>query len=173
MIELTKENKNNVLELYVAVYHEPSVFDHEKLDRLLKIIGTELTDREEQVLILRYGLDGNGMKTIAETAAIFGVGRERLRQIEAKAIKKLMHSARRQYIFGELGKPKENNYSLSTELKDTELSARTIACLRRVNVTTIGELLNVKLVVLLSEKNLGKKSFQQIVNFIKKNKELR
>lgn len=84
-----------------------------------------------------------------------------------------MHSARRQYILGELGKSKENNYSLSTELKDTELSARTIACLRRVNVTTIGELLNVKLVVLLSEKNLGKKSFQQIVDFIKKNKELR
>lgn len=48
-----------------------------------------LTTAQRNVLILRYGLDGNGFKTLDECAAIFGVFRERIRQIECKALRNL------------------------------------------------------------------------------------
>jgi RNA polymerase primary sigma factor len=50
-----------------------------------------LTDREERVLRLRYGLDDGCPRTLEEVGKEFGVTRERIRQIEAKAIKKLRH----------------------------------------------------------------------------------
>ena len=89
-IELSEKNKANVLELFVSIYHEPSVYDDDKLKKLLEIITQDLTDKEERILVLRYGLDGSHMRTLAEVAKEFGIGRERLRQAEAKAIKKLL-----------------------------------------------------------------------------------
>ena len=54
----------------------------------------ELTDREAKVLDLRYGLTDNHPRTLEEVGKEFGVTRERIRQIEAKAIKKLRHPTR-------------------------------------------------------------------------------
>ena len=54
----------------------------------------ELTDREARVLELRYGLIDNHPRTLEEVGKEFGVTRERIRQIEAKAIKKLRHPNR-------------------------------------------------------------------------------
>ena len=54
----------------------------------------ELTDREARVLELRYGLRDNHPRTLEEVGKEFGVTRERIRQIEAKAIKKLRHPNR-------------------------------------------------------------------------------
>ncbi len=54
----------------------------------------DLTDREERVLKLRYGLDDGHPRTLEEVGKEFGVTRERIRQIEAKALKKLRHPAR-------------------------------------------------------------------------------
>ena len=62
----------------------------EKLYTILK----DLSEREERVIRLRYGLDDNCPKTLEEVGKIFGVTRERIRQIEAKAIKKLRHPTR-------------------------------------------------------------------------------
>ena len=62
----------------------------EKLYSILK----DLSEREERVIRLRYGLDDNCPKTLEEVGKIFGVTRERIRQIEAKAIKKLRHPTR-------------------------------------------------------------------------------
>ena len=53
-----------------------------------------MTDREARVLELRYGLLDNHPRTLEEVGKEFGVTRERIRQIEAKAIKKLRHPTR-------------------------------------------------------------------------------
>ncbi len=64
-----------------------------KKDALLEIMK-DLTPREEQVLRLRYGLDDNRPRTLEEVGRQFSVTRERIRQIEAKAIRKLRHPSR-------------------------------------------------------------------------------
>ncbi len=58
---------------------------HERIDALLK----KMNDRERRVLTLRYGLDDGVSRTLGETAKFFGITRERVRQIEVVAIKKL------------------------------------------------------------------------------------
>lgn len=53
-----------------------------------------LTERERNILILRFGLEDGSPKTLEEVGALFKVTRERIRQIEAKALKKLRHPSR-------------------------------------------------------------------------------
>jgi len=60
----------------------------------LASVMSELTEREAKVLRLRYGLEDNHPRTLEEVGKEFGVTRERIRQIEAKAIKKLRHQNR-------------------------------------------------------------------------------
>lgn len=62
----------------------------EKIDELL--MG--LNDQEQKVLRMRFGLDDDDPKTLEEIGKVFGVTRERIRQIEAKAIRKLRHPSR-------------------------------------------------------------------------------
>ena len=57
------------------------------------VLGT-LSDRERQVLALRFGLDDGRSRTLEEVGKAFGVTRERIRQIEAKALRKLRHPSR-------------------------------------------------------------------------------
>ncbi len=64
-----------------------------------QILST-LTDREKQVIRLRYGLEDGHSRTLEEVGKKFNVTRERIRQIEMKAIKKLKHPSRRKRLFG-------------------------------------------------------------------------
>ena len=66
----------------------------EQLDDVLK----SLSDREEKVLRFRYGLDDGSPKTLEEVGKLFKVTRERIRQIEVKALRKLKHPSRRKRL---------------------------------------------------------------------------
>ena len=62
-------------------------------EQLLEVLHT-LTPREEQVLMLRFGLKDGRMRTLGEVGKVFDITRERIRQIEAKALRKLRHPSR-------------------------------------------------------------------------------
>ena len=73
----------------------PEVFTSSALlrEQLEDVLDT-LTDREENVLRLRFGLDDGNIRTLGQVGKVFGVTRERIRQIEAKALRKLRHPSR-------------------------------------------------------------------------------
>ena len=94
---VVKDENESTMEDFIADPNVASPVDEttrellrENLDAVLK----ELTDREERVLRLRYGLDDNIFHTLEEVGEEFDVTRERIRQIEAKAIKKIRHPSR-------------------------------------------------------------------------------
>ncbi|WP_373601185.1 sigma-70 family RNA polymerase sigma factor [Paraclostridium bifermentans] len=74
-----------------VVMHE--VEQHNLREKIEEIL-TGLSDQEQQVLRMRFGLDDDIPKTLEEIGKVFGVTRERIRQIEAKAIRKLRHPSR-------------------------------------------------------------------------------
>jgi RNA polymerase primary sigma factor len=67
---------------------------YELLKEQLEDVLDTLTEREENVLRLRFGLDDGRTRTLEEVGKVFGVTRERIRQIEAKALRKLRHPSR-------------------------------------------------------------------------------
>ena len=68
-------------------------------EQLLDILET-LTPREQSVLRLRFGLDDGRTRTLEEVGVQFDVTRERIRQIEAKALRKLRHPSRSKQLKG-------------------------------------------------------------------------
>jgi RNA polymerase primary sigma factor len=80
--------------------------------QILEILNT-LTAREEKVLRLRFGLDDGRTHTLEEVGRIFNVTRERIRQIESKALRKLRHPSRsrrlKDYLEETDPKPKDEN----------------------------------------------------------------
>jgi RNA polymerase primary sigma factor len=68
-------------------------------DQISKLLDT-LTDREQRVLVLRFGLKDGRSRTLEEVGKEFNVTRERIRQIEAKALRKLRHPSRAKMLKG-------------------------------------------------------------------------
>lgn len=68
------------------------------LEQSLEDVLASLTEKEAMVLRLRYGLDDGETKTLEDVGKMFGVTRERIRQIEAKALRKLRHPSRSQKL---------------------------------------------------------------------------
>lgn len=91
------DDKETTLEQFIADKNQPSLYDKvskELLkDALSKVLDT-LSPRERKVLTLRFGLEDSKPKTLEEVGREFKVTRERIRQIEAKAIRKLKHPTR-------------------------------------------------------------------------------
>lgn len=91
------DDKEATLEQFVADQNQPTLYDkvsRELLkDALGKVLET-LSPREKRVLIMRFGLEDGKPKTLEEVGREFRVTRERIRQIEAKAIRKLKHPTR-------------------------------------------------------------------------------
>lgn len=72
---------------------EAQLEEKEQREALFAALGT-LSPREQHVLSLRFGLDGGEDRTLVEVGNEFGVSRERIRTIEAKALRMLRHSSR-------------------------------------------------------------------------------
>lgn len=91
------DDKEATLEQFIADSNRPSLYDsvsQELLkDALMNVLKT-LSAREQKVLIMRFGLEDGKPKTLEEVGKEFRVTRERIRQIEAKAIRKLRHPTR-------------------------------------------------------------------------------
>jgi RNA polymerase primary sigma factor len=67
---------------------------HQLLKEQVQEVVSTLTPREQKVLILRFGLEDGRSRTLEEVGREFNVTRERIRQIEAKALRKLRHPSR-------------------------------------------------------------------------------
>ncbi|MGB6839057.1 MAG: RNA polymerase sigma factor RpoD [Microgenomates group bacterium] len=95
------DDKESFLGDFIPDEGQPSPVDQASKqllkDHLDEVLHT-LSDREAKVLKLRFGLEGNKQMTLEEVGKVFGVTRERIRQIEAKALKKLKHPSRRKKL---------------------------------------------------------------------------
>jgi RNA polymerase primary sigma factor len=91
------DDKETTLEQFVSDSNQPTLYDKVSKeflkDYLTEVLDT-LSDREKKVLIMRFGLDDGKPKTLEDVGKEFKVTRERIRQIEAKAIRKLRHPTR-------------------------------------------------------------------------------
>lgn len=75
---------------------EDNIIKHISFERIHKVIEMRLTEREAKVIMLRFGLIDGRQRTLEEVGAVFNVTRERIRQIEAKALRKLRTWAKRE-----------------------------------------------------------------------------
>lgn len=162
--------------------------DHEELAFYLPGIETALntlTEREQYIIILRYR-DGETLQTVSE---YLGLTRERVRQIETRAILRLRHPDRSKFFLSvspeeveelkaENTALQEKNFQLMQKVQATaqikgelekqpisalELSTRSTNCLLRSHCETIGDVSKLSYSDLMQIKNLGSKSAREII----------
>lgn len=95
------DEDDSMLGDFIADTSQPSPIEaasRELLKENIEEVLSTLTDREARVLRMRFGLDGKNPMTLEEVGREFGVTRERIRQIEAKALRKLKHPSRRKKL---------------------------------------------------------------------------
>ncbi|PIP33005.1 RNA polymerase sigma factor RpoD [Candidatus Gottesmanbacteria bacterium CG11_big_fil_rev_8_21_14_0_20_37_11] len=91
------DDEDSLLGDFIQDTTQPTPYDaasKELLKEHLEEVLQTLSDREKRVLILRFGLEDGRPRTLEEVGVEFGVTRERIRQIEAKALRKLRHPSR-------------------------------------------------------------------------------
>ncbi len=97
LVNLPKAELNKIrAEQISMIFQDPmtSLNPYMKIgEQLMEVLDT-LTEREQKVLRLRFGLDDGRPRTLEEVGRQFNVTRERIRQIEAKALRKLRHPSR-------------------------------------------------------------------------------
>ena len=77
-----------------------TIITNYELTEILRTLMGPLTEREKGVLVYRFGLDGAAPLTLEEVGEIYGVTRERIRRLEAKAIRKIRYSRKRRLLRG-------------------------------------------------------------------------
>lgn len=95
------DEEDSVLGDFIADTQQESPYEVTSQQMLRENIGEvleALSDREAKVLSMRFGLNGGKAMTLEEVGQKFGVTRERIRQIEAKALRKLRHPSRRKRL---------------------------------------------------------------------------
>jgi len=87
-----EDDKDSVLAEFIEDLKTPSPLTmaaRNLLKKRLEEISTELTPREKKILAMRFGLEDGVTHTLEEVGKVFGVTRERIRQIQAKALEKI------------------------------------------------------------------------------------
>ncbi|MBI2008034.1 RNA polymerase sigma factor RpoD [Candidatus Amesbacteria bacterium] len=95
------DEEDSMLGDFIADTSQPTPIEaasKELLKENIEEVLATLSDREARVLRMRFGLDGKNPMTLEEVGREFGVTRERIRQIEAKALRKLKHPSRRKKL---------------------------------------------------------------------------
>lgn len=95
------DEEDSMLGDFIADTSQPSPIEaasKELLKENIEEVLASLSDREAKVLKMRFGLEGKNPMTLEEVGKEFGVTRERIRQIEAKALRKLKHPSRRKKL---------------------------------------------------------------------------
>lgn len=105
-IDRTMLSSPEVLQL-VAPDSPEEDFEKENLREVMSRVLDTLNPREKKVLEIRFGLKDSAPKTLEESAKEFGVTRERIRQIEAKALRKLRHVCRSRKLKSFIVPPKK------------------------------------------------------------------
>lgn len=149
-----KLNPKTMSLLCRAILGEEIEFGRVPLDTVQQIIRS-LNRREQCVLTCRFGLGGQSPRTLRATGEMLGTGKERVRQIEAKALRKLRHPSRSQ--------------QLKALLPLAPLSTRTFNILQKRGITNIYELSKTENIQYL--RGMGKESLNEINNLMQKTKE--
>ncbi|WP_283592859.1 sigma-70 family RNA polymerase sigma factor [Paraclostridium bifermentans] len=99
-VPIGENEDGSMLEVMVAKedYNIENIIIENDLKEAIDTVLSYLTEREEEIIRLRFGLDDGIPKTLEQIGQRYGVTRERIRQIEAKALNKLKHPNRLKYI---------------------------------------------------------------------------
>lgn len=110
-------------------------------EKFLNVLNT-LTERERNVLALRFGLDDGYSRTLEEVGKAFNVTRERIRQIEAKALRKMRHPTRlrqfKGFLDGEIDQLQEASFDTFQKPNRKQEKMELIAQLRKLGVKADG-----------------------------------
>lgn len=93
------KKKNNCVQDFIRTVYRIEEPSKETIKKLYLALA-DLTDREERILRLRFGLDDDILRTYKEIGEEFGVSGARIQQIVKKAIKKLHHPVRKRIVLG-------------------------------------------------------------------------
>lgn len=93
------KKKNNCVQDFIRTVYRIEEPSRETIKKLYLALA-DLTDREERIIRLRFGLDDNILRTYKEIGDEFGVTGARIQQIIKKAIKKLHHPVRKRIVLG-------------------------------------------------------------------------
>ena len=110
-------------------------------EKFLSVLNT-LTDRERNVLSLRFGLSDGYSRTLEEVGKAFNVTRERIRQIEAKALRKMRHPTRlrqfKGFLEGEVDQQKDASFDTFQKPNRKQEKMELISQLRQLGIKPDG-----------------------------------
>ena len=148
-----------------------------------------LPKREEELLRMRFGLDGGKMMFLREIADVFGVTRERIRQIEGKALRRLRRPSRKLLLLGmswqmATQEAKDQGYKLllkafkggvksnlsiwDLSVDEFDLPLRVYHAIRRAGYKTVGDVFNAGKKKVAKENLIGHKTMRMLNNWFKK-----
>lgn len=164
--EKTKTNFEVFFKHVLFKSHETTA----QLNRFVDLVNSELTDRELLVVGFRYGLIEEKKWSLLEVANRYKTTRDRVREIEAKAIKKLRHPGRLKRIFDD--KKNVKVISKDTPIGESGLPLRARGMLLKENINTVGDLLKASIKDVFGIPNLGRKAAMDIAEFLAVNAKL-